>query len=102
MMEANLADASDTDRVTPSAPVNDLTPRGGRAGIIALLARTDQAGNAQYPAFHLRQRAFGRRVVGVQEARKFAIPVGARRPGRDAVGVMLVAGAILVCEVASP
>jgi hypothetical protein len=30
MMEANLADASDTDRVTPSAPVNDLTPQNWR------------------------------------------------------------------------
>ena len=30
MMEANLADASDTDRVTPSAPVNDLTPQNRR------------------------------------------------------------------------
>ena len=38
----------------------------------------DQAGNAQYPALHLRQCAFGRRQVGFQERGKAAILVGAR------------------------
>jgi hypothetical protein len=34
---------------------------------LALLARPDEAGNAQYPALHLRQYALGRRQVGLQE-----------------------------------
>jgi hypothetical protein len=40
----------------------------GTAIASAPFVRADQDGNAQYPAFHLRQRAFGRRKVGLQES----------------------------------
>ena len=58
--------------------------------------------NAQYPALHLRHRALGRRQVGLQERRKATVPVGARQPGGDAEGVVLIAGAALVGEAAAP
>ena len=57
--------------------------------------RLDQAGNAQYPAFDLRHRPFGRRKIGLEERRKAAVAIGKRKPGGDTEGVVLVAGAVL-------
>ena len=65
-------------------------------------AHTDQAGNAQYPALHLRHVRSGGVRSGFKERREAAVPVGVRKPGRDTVGVVLVARALLAREVAAP
>jgi hypothetical protein len=51
----------------------------------------EQPGNSQYPAFHLSHRA----LDWLQEGREAAFVVGAPKPRSDAVGVMLVTGAVL-------
>ena len=66
------------------------------------VALWDQAGNAQNPPLHLRHLALTRRQVGFQQRYKAAIPVGARQPGGDAIGVVLVARAPLVGEATVP
>jgi hypothetical protein len=50
----------------------------------------EQAGYAQYPAFHLSHRALGRRQDGLQESREAAVLIGPTKPSSDGVGVMLV------------
>ena len=51
---------------------------------------SDQARNAQYPTLYLRYCALGRRQVG------------AREPGGNAVGVMLITRSILTNKAAAP
>ena len=65
----------------------------GRA--IYPLIGSDRAGNAQDPALQLRHLALTRRQVGFQQRGKAAIPVSARQPGGNAIGVVLVARAVL-------
>jgi hypothetical protein len=53
---------------SPSSPKCSRTFREFSCAITQdLRGLVDQAENAQYPALHLRQRAFGRQEVGVQE-----------------------------------
>ena len=66
------------------------------------IALPDQAGNAQDPTLHLRELAFGWHQVGFQECGKAAIAVGARQPGGDAIGVVLIAVAAFTGEAAAP
>jgi hypothetical protein len=61
-----------------------------------------QAGNSQYPTLHFSDDTLGCRQVGLQEGREAAVEIGALKPGSDAVGVMLVTGAVLGCKAAAP
>src|SRR5262249_10794463 len=71
-------------------------------GLLALAIRADQARYPQYPALDLRHGPFGRRKVELQEARERAVAVGAREPGGDAEGVVLVGRAPFGREAAAP
>ena len=69
---------------------------------LAIQIASDQAGNAQNPALHLRHLALMRGQVRFQERGKAAIPVGAPHPGGDAISIVLVARAPLLSEAAAP
>jgi hypothetical protein len=69
---------------------------------LAIQIASDQAGNAQNPALHLRHLALLRGQVGFQERGKAAIPVSARQPIGYAIGIVLVALAPLVGEATAP
>src|SRR5271157_5475192 len=82
----NVAIAPQFSKATKLPPDKSQTSRS----LDALLARTDEAGNAQYPALHL--PACARSASGrIQERREAAVPVGARKPGCDTEDVELVA-----------
>ena len=61
-----------------------------------------QAGNTQYPPLHLRHCALRRRKYGFQECGEAAIPVSARQPGGNAIGVVLIARSPLLSEATAP
>jgi hypothetical protein len=56
----------------------------------------------QYPPLDLRHRAFRRRQGGLEERGKCTVPVGAGEPAGDAVGIVLVPGAVCAGEAAAP
>ena len=64
--------------------------------------RARHAENPQYPSLYLRYNAFPRREIGLQDADEVAAVVGARQPGGDAEGVMLIGVAVLADKVAAP
>ena len=63
---------------------------------------TRVTGDAQDPAFDLCDGALVGGQVRFEIRGQIAVPVGMRQPGRDAVGIVLIVGAALPVDAATP
>ena len=66
------------------------------------VVRSDQAWNAQNPAFYLRHCALGWCQIRIQACGKTVVPVGVGEPRGNAEGVMLIGCAIFHLEITTP